>query len=37
MNNSFDEFEEFVKELSNCKDIKVMTMQEMVEYIKKYD
>ena len=34
MNNSFDQLEQFVKELSKCKDIEVMTMQEMVEYIK---
>ena len=34
MNNSFDQLEQFVKELSKCKDIEVMTMQEMIEYIK---
>ena len=34
MNDSFDQLEEFVKELSKCKDIEVMTMQEMIEYIK---
>ena len=34
MNDSFDQLEQFVKELSKCKDIEVMTMQEMIEYIK---